>query len=197
MWGYRKLAPQPRVLSVTPFTKSNRRQPSVNARRQGGGLRRKRHNLLEMGTTLEGRAAVVTGGTFGVGRGIASALAQSGARVFVTGRSVHDRLSDDANTTGIRCDHRVDEEVVAAFRRVVREVGAIDILINNVWGGYERMLESAGTSRHHEARSGNRSAAESRGENSGGAVTADVCERATLSRCPAAGPDRGGPRKAG
>jgi NAD(P)-dependent dehydrogenase (short-subunit alcohol dehydrogenase family) len=94
-----------------------------------------------MGRTLEGRAAVVTGGTFGVGRGIASALAQSGARVFVTGRSVRDGLSDDANTTGIRCDHRVDEEVAAAFKRVAEEVGAIDILVNNVWGGYERMLE--------------------------------------------------------
>jgi dehydrogenase/reductase SDR family member 1 len=37
--------------------------------------------------TLEGKVAVVTGGTFGVGRGVASVLAQSGALVFVTGRS--------------------------------------------------------------------------------------------------------------
>jgi NAD(P)-dependent dehydrogenase (short-subunit alcohol dehydrogenase family) len=35
--------------------------------------------------TVEGTVAVVTGGTFGVGRGIASALAHDGARVFVTG----------------------------------------------------------------------------------------------------------------
>jgi NAD(P)-dependent dehydrogenase (short-subunit alcohol dehydrogenase family) len=35
--------------------------------------------------TLEGTVAVVTGGTFGVGRGIARALAHDGARVFVTG----------------------------------------------------------------------------------------------------------------
>jgi S-adenosylhomocysteine hydrolase len=38
--------------------------------------------------SLEGNVAIVTGGTFGVGRGIASALAHCGARVFVTGRSV-------------------------------------------------------------------------------------------------------------
>jgi dehydrogenase/reductase SDR family member 1 len=95
-----------------------------------------------MGRTLEGRTAVVTGGTRGVGRGIASALIESGARVFVTGRSVRDALSDDANITGIQCDHGVDREVVDSFNRVAEAVGAIDILVNNVWGGYERMMEN-------------------------------------------------------
>ena len=90
--------------------------------------------------TLEGHVAVVTGGTFGVGRGIASALAHDGARVFVTGRSAHDG-SIDERITGIRCDHRLDAEVTAAFERVAREAHGIDILVNNVWGGYERMVE--------------------------------------------------------
>jgi NAD(P)-dependent dehydrogenase (short-subunit alcohol dehydrogenase family) len=61
--------------------------------------------------------------------------------VIVTGRSVCDALFDDANITGIQCDHGVDLEVVASFTRVAQEVGAIDILVNNVWGGYERMME--------------------------------------------------------
>jgi dehydrogenase/reductase SDR family member 1 len=91
--------------------------------------------------TLEGRAAVVTGGTFGVGRGVAAALAQHGARVFVTGRSVEDGAPFGERITGIRCDHRVDAEVTAAFERVARETHGIDILVNNVWGGYERMIE--------------------------------------------------------
>ncbi len=43
--------------------------------------------------------------------------------------------------TRIRCDHRVDTEVTSAFERVVAEAGKIDILVNNVWGGYERMVE--------------------------------------------------------
>lgn len=91
--------------------------------------------------TLEGNVAVVTGGTFGVGRGIASVLARCGARVFVTGRSAHDGALIDDHTTGIRCDHRLDAEVAAAFQRVARETHGIDILVNNVWGGYERMVE--------------------------------------------------------
>jgi dehydrogenase/reductase SDR family protein 1 len=91
--------------------------------------------------TLEDYVAVVTGGTFGVGRGVASALAQHQARVFVTGRSAPDGAPIHERITGIRCDHCVDTEVTAAFARVVRESHGIDILVNNVWGGYERMVE--------------------------------------------------------
>ena len=83
-------------------------------------------------TTLEGRVAVVTGGTFSVGRGIARALADYGARVFVTGRSAHDGAPISEHITGIRCDHRLDAEVTAAFERVARETQGIDILVNNV-----------------------------------------------------------------
>ena len=76
--------------------------------------------------TLEGHVAVVTGGTLGVGRGIASALAQYGALVFVTGRSVQDGAPIDEHITGIRCDHRLDAEVTAAFERVARETHGIE-----------------------------------------------------------------------
>ena len=92
-------------------------------------------------TTLTGKIAVVTGGTAGVGRGVASELAKSGARVFVTGRSIHDGARSDSPVIGIRCDHRKDDQVAAAFERVAQEAGGIDILVNNVWGGYEQMME--------------------------------------------------------
>jgi dehydrogenase/reductase SDR family protein 1 len=91
--------------------------------------------------SLAGNVAVVTGGTFGVGRGVASELARQGARVFVTGRSVEDGARTDTNVEGIRCDHRLEAQVAAAFQRVARETNRIDILVNNVWGGYERMVE--------------------------------------------------------
>lgn len=90
---------------------------------------------------LNGRVAVVTGATKGVGRGVGRELARQGARVFVTGRSEPDGESLDERTTGIRCDHREGSQVEAAFSQVLAEANTIDILVNNVWGGYERMVE--------------------------------------------------------
>jgi len=92
--------------------------------------------------SLDGRIAIVTGGTRGVGRGIGHELARQGARVFITGRSAPDHEHLDERITGIRCDHRVDSQVEAAFNGIIRETGDIDILVNNVWGGYERMVEN-------------------------------------------------------
>jgi dehydrogenase/reductase SDR family member 1 len=92
--------------------------------------------------SLDGRVAVVTGATKGVGRGVARELAQQGARVFATGRSAGDQQLIDERITAVQCDHRSDTEVKAAFDRILREANRIDILVNNVWGGYERMVEN-------------------------------------------------------
>ena len=89
----------------------------------------------------EGRVAVVTGATKGIGRGVARELAQHGARVYVTGRSAPEHERHDERTTLMRCDHSVDSEVEAVFERILKDCGAIDILVNAVWGGYERMME--------------------------------------------------------
>ena len=98
--------------------------------------------MLSPMRNLQDKVAVVTGGTYGVGRGVAVALARQGAQVFVTGRSVQDGAIDgDDDVTGIRCDHRNDEDVMAVFERVARATHGVDILVNNVWGGYERMVE--------------------------------------------------------
>jgi NAD(P)-dependent dehydrogenase (short-subunit alcohol dehydrogenase family) len=91
--------------------------------------------------SLEGRVAVVTGATKGVGRGIGRELAGHGARVFVTGRSATDHERIDDRTTALRCDHREDVQVEAAFDLVLREASTIDILVNSVWGGYDRMID--------------------------------------------------------
>lgn len=91
---------------------------------------------------LENRIAVVTGGTKGVGRGVARELARQGARVFVTGRSVPNHEPFEESVTAICCDHREDDQVEAAFQRIINEAGAIDILVNSVWGGYEGMIEN-------------------------------------------------------
>jgi dehydrogenase/reductase SDR family member 1 len=90
---------------------------------------------------LDGRVAVVTGATRGVGRGVARELASQGATVFVTGRSAPDHHRIDGGITSIRCDHQDDSQVEAHSAASCGEAGTIDILVNNVWGGYERMIE--------------------------------------------------------
>lgn len=89
---------------------------------------------------LRGTIAVVTGASRGVGRGVASELAGLGATVYATGRSIaHAPLSDAVHR--IVCDHTDDRQVAQLFQRVADEQGKLDILVNNAWGGYERMVE--------------------------------------------------------
>jgi NAD(P)-dependent dehydrogenase (short-subunit alcohol dehydrogenase family) len=62
--------------------------------------------------------------------------------VFVTGRSAPDHDVANERITVIRCDHRLEHDVNSAFSLILRESKTIDVLVNNVWGGYEHMLEN-------------------------------------------------------
>jgi dehydrogenase/reductase SDR family protein 1 len=98
--------------------------------------------------TLVGKIALVTGASRGVGKGIAQELLAADATVYITGRTAADMAyvaaesSSGAKGMAIVCDHRDDEQVRVAFRRIADEHGRLDILVNNVWGGYENMLEN-------------------------------------------------------
>ena len=86
------------------------------------------------------RLALVTGASRGVGRGVATALAAAGFHVFATGRSIDSANLPDA-VVRLRCDHTRDEDTAAVFSRLAAETGWLDVLVNNAWGGYERMVE--------------------------------------------------------
>jgi NAD(P)-dependent dehydrogenase (short-subunit alcohol dehydrogenase family) len=73
---------------------------------------------------------------------VARELCRQGARVFITGRSVPGHDPFEEPITAIRCDHRDDGQVAAAFERIERDAGSIDVLVNSVWGGYEGMVEN-------------------------------------------------------
>jgi dehydrogenase/reductase SDR family member 1 len=92
--------------------------------------------------SLKGKVALVTGASRGVGKGIALELVEAGATVYITGRSVEDMQYLAGKGTAMECDHRNDEQVQSAFRRIAEEQGRLDILVNNVWGGYENMMEN-------------------------------------------------------
>lgn len=91
---------------------------------------------------MTGRIAVVTGGSRGIGKGIALELMAAGATVFVTGRSAADLSYVEGRGTPLPCDHRVDAEVDQAFATVLERAHHVDILVNSVWGGYENMVEN-------------------------------------------------------
>jgi dehydrogenase/reductase SDR family protein 1 len=91
---------------------------------------------------LDGKVALVTGASRGVGKGIALELIEAGATVYITGRTLEDMQYIAGRGLAIECDHRQDERVRSAFRRLADEQGRIDILVNNVWGGYENMMEN-------------------------------------------------------
>jgi dehydrogenase/reductase SDR family protein 1 len=103
---------------------------------------------------LAGRVALVTGASRGVGKGIALSLGEAGAKVYITGRTVEEgksaaRLPGTIHQTAeevrklggkcicIQCDHRIDDEVAGVFERIHAENKRLDILVNNIWGGYE------------------------------------------------------------
>jgi dehydrogenase/reductase SDR family member 1 len=82
-------------------------------------------------------AAMVTGASRGVGRGVAIALADAGFQVFATGRSI--AAADLPPTISrITCDHLDDSQTKAAFQQLP---ASIDVLVNSAWGGYQRMVE--------------------------------------------------------
>ena len=104
--------------------------------------------------SLNGKIAVVTGASRGIGKGIALALGEQGCTVYVTGRTTGDgertidttaRLVTEAGGEGraIRCDHGDDEDIARLFGQIKDEAGHIDVLVNNVykipdppaWGG--------------------------------------------------------------
>jgi NAD(P)-dependent dehydrogenase (short-subunit alcohol dehydrogenase family) len=105
-------------------------------------------------TQLDNVVALVTGASRGAGRGIALELGAAGATVYVTGRSVGGAPTTD-NVPGtiddtarevterggrgiaVRCDHTIDADVESLFDRIRKEHGRLDLLVNNVWGGYE------------------------------------------------------------
>ncbi len=83
-----------------------------------------------------GRAVLVTGGTRGVGRGIAEAFVGAGADVVVCARHAPDDLPgrEQAGASFVAADVRRAEDAAAAVEAVIERHGRLDVLVNNAGG---------------------------------------------------------------
>jgi 3-oxoacyl-[acyl-carrier protein] reductase len=80
--------------------------------------------------SLEGRTALVTGGSRGIGRAIAASLAEAGATVVIGYRSGADKAAEVAEEVGgraVQADVSDPEEA----KRLVEDAGDVDVLVNN------------------------------------------------------------------
>ena len=100
------------------------------------------------------QVALVAGASRGLGKGIALALAERGATVYVTGRSNAEASTEDLPGTieqtaeeatqrggrgiAVRCDHTSAADIDALIARIKIEQGRLDLLVNSAWGGYEQ-----------------------------------------------------------
>ena len=92
-----------------------------------------------MSKQLDGKIALVTGGTSGIGLATAQVLAAQGAQVFITGRrqAELDAAVDaiGAAATGIRADASKLAELDAVYAQIAKQAGRLDILFANAGGG--------------------------------------------------------------
>ena len=115
-----------------------------------------------MSTTLSGRTALVSGASRGLGRAVARELAEAGAYVVCTGRSVAGAETQPAvpgltlqrtvelireaggEAEAVACDHTEPDQVLRLVTDLVARRGRIDLLVNNAWGGHDRHDEPSG-----------------------------------------------------
>src|SRR5690606_34257629 len=88
---------------------------------------------------LQGKVALITGSTHGLGMAMAKGLGQAGATIIVNGNSSRQKIdeavayyeSEGIRAVGYKFNVTDEQEVIAAVTRIQNEVGPIDILVNN------------------------------------------------------------------
>ncbi|MDR5818817.1 MULTISPECIES: SDR family oxidoreductase [unclassified Caballeronia] len=91
-----------------------------------------------MAGKLEGKIALVTGGTSGIGLATARRFAAEGAHVYITGRrqaELDAAVVEVGNATGVRVDSSKLEQLDALYAQIRDEQGRLDVLFANAGGG--------------------------------------------------------------
>ncbi len=93
---------------------------------------------------LKNATALVTGGSSGIGEGIAEALIAAGSRVAITGRNKErlEKVAKALGAVGIHADVSKEADVLRTMQEVTAAFGHLDILVNNAGlGTFKPLLE--------------------------------------------------------
>ncbi len=101
------------------------------------------YSFLEEGIGLERKVVVITGGSSGMGKGMATKFAKEGTRVVITGRT-KEKLDEtkkeieqfDGQVLTVQMDVRNTEDIQRMIESIDKEFGRIDVLINNAAGNF-------------------------------------------------------------
>lgn len=94
---------------------------------------------------LEGKRALVTGGSSGIGKAVAAMLVREGAKVVITGRdqAALDAAASELGAVAVQGDVGVPADAERMVEATIRETGGLDILINNAgFGRFATLLET-------------------------------------------------------
>jgi NAD(P)-dependent dehydrogenase (short-subunit alcohol dehydrogenase family) len=81
--------------------------------------------------SLKGKTALIAGGTDGIGLAVAKRYAGAGARVIIAGRRDGDSIAETFGAGFLRCDVSVEEQQISMFEEAQRQLGKLDIILNN------------------------------------------------------------------
>ncbi|WNW10399.1 SDR family oxidoreductase [Pseudomonas sp. DTU_2021_1001937_2_SI_NGA_ILE_001] len=106
-----------------------------------------------MSHKLEGKIALVTGGTTGIGLATAKRFAEEGAHVYITGRrqaELDKAVSEVGNATGMAVDSTALEQLDALYERIRQAHGRLDVLFANAGGGSMQPLGEITEAHYHD-----------------------------------------------